>query len=211
MNSTIIPVRLVSGAGGACPVHRPSSHGRATAAIGPDPVATLAGTAAALPRWEAGVAGFKLTTPAPVLTGVSSSAPSAARSCSSASRHSTCSGPRARLASGSVAQPPHAGRSTPLRACPVSGQVSARALVASSAARIVRRVLRGGCCSGSPAAGRPRTFRHTHGSMRLDARVGAQPRRATAWAMTGRRQDLQPQAAARQREPELAGGCRRGQ
>lgn len=65
----------------------------------------------------------------------------------------------------SVPQPPQAGRSTPLRA----GHVSARALVASSADRIVRRVLRAGGCSGSPAAGRPRTFRHTHGSVRLDA------------------------------------------
>jgi hypothetical protein len=170
MNSTIIPVRLVSGTAGACPVHPPSRHATRDRRNSPDPVATLAGSRQcssadggpvvcwiqahdARPGADAGQQLGGLGR-AFLLVGVAALRIREAR---------------ARLASASVAQPTQAGRSTPLRACPVSGQVSARALMASSAARIVRRVPRAGGCSGSPAAGRPRTFRHTHGSVRLDA------------------------------------------
>jgi hypothetical protein len=170
MNSRIKPVRLVSGADAACPVHPPGSHGRASAAIGLTQSPHWREAAAALPRWGSrrlllqaddarpGVdAGQQLggLGRAFLLVGV-------AALCVRGSKGAI-------PPHGGVAQPTQAGRSTPLRACPVSGQVSARALVASSAARMVRRVLRAGGCSGWPAAGRPRTFRHTRGSVRLDA------------------------------------------
>jgi hypothetical protein len=61
MNSTIIPVRPASGADGAYPVHRPRSHGRASAATGPDP----GGTPLLFCGGKPAFADFKLTTPAP--------------------------------------------------------------------------------------------------------------------------------------------------
>ncbi len=124
-----------------------------------------------------------------------------------ASRHSASVGRRARSPSGSVAQPTRAGG--PIHAA--AGVLGiGRGFGAGARSELGRPdhapgARAAGCSSWGPAD-QPRTFRHTHGSVRIDA--GWALTRVAHWRgrrCAGRRQDLRPQAADGRRDLSLLG------